>query len=94
MLETDIFDLLLSMLKLLLIILFISHWGACFWYFVGDGEQDQFGYSWIKNARLLDKSIYEKYISSLYYFITTMSTVITNYKYNTYLLNQRLVTEI
>jgi len=64
------------MLRLLLIILFISHWGACFWYYLGVNEQESSGVSWIDKAGLINTSIYEKYVTSLYFFITTMSTVI------------------
>jgi CRP-like cAMP-binding protein len=61
--------------KLLFIVLFIAHWGACFWFFIGYSEFYANGVSWLSHSDLLDKSEGDQYISSIYFYITTMTTV-------------------
>jgi len=75
-LMSETFTLLLSFGKLLLLILFIAHWGACFWYYIGDLEFSDSGQSWLLYSNLLDLPRSEQYITCLYFYITTMTTVI------------------
>jgi CRP-like cAMP-binding protein len=72
---SDFFNLMLQFIKLLFVVFFISHWGACFWYFIGINEQTQYGISWLSAVKILDKPYMEQYINAIYYFITTMTTV-------------------
>jgi CRP-like cAMP-binding protein len=72
---SDTFNIVIQFSKLLFIVLFIAHWGACFWYFLGISEYNEKGNSWISQANLINNSVYDQYISSIYYYITTMTTV-------------------
>jgi CRP-like cAMP-binding protein len=72
---SDSFNLIIQFSKLLFIVLFIAHWGACFWYFIGISEFNEKGTSWISESDLLNASTTDQYITSIYYFITTMTTV-------------------
>ena len=74
-LMSETFTLLLSFGKLLLIILFIAHWGACFWFYIGLSEFEATGQSWLVYSNMLDLSRSEQYITCLYFYITTMTTV-------------------
>ena len=65
-------------MKLLILTLFISHWQACVFYYVGLQEMDNSGRSWITESFLQDASLTERYVTSMYFAITTMTTVIYN----------------
>ena len=61
--------------KLILSVFFIAHWAACIWFYIGDQEGSFHPVTWITNINLQDKPLLEKYVTSLYWAITTMSTV-------------------
>lgn len=61
--------------KLLALVFFIAHWTACLWFFIGDQGSDIHPVTWITYINLQNSSIFEKYITSLYWAFTTMSTV-------------------
>mmetsp|Transcript_10690 Transcript_10690/g.20799 ORF Transcript_10690/g.20799 Transcript_10690/m.20799 type:complete len:606 (+) Transcript_10690:25-1842(+) len=62
------------LLKLLLSILIVIHFIACFWYFAA--RLDDFPYDcWIVQGGFMDKSIGSKYLTSFYWAFTTVSTV-------------------
>ncbi len=44
----------MNLLQLLVRILFLSHFIACFWFFIGDLTLSQQGTSWISLARIQD----------------------------------------
>lgn len=62
-------------LKLLLWVFFIAHWVACIWFYIGDTGLETHPVTWITHLDLQDKSTLEKYVTSLYWAFTTMSTV-------------------
>jgi len=65
-----------TLAKLFVEVLFVSHWGACFLYYVGELQCFYEGSCWLNNnQRLYDSDNYSKYISSLYFFIATMTCV-------------------
>jgi voltage-gated potassium channel Kch len=72
---TDTFNLVIQFIKLLVLVLLIAHWGACFWFLVGFSEWQNNGISWITEAQIQDAGTYVQYVNSLYFFITTMTTV-------------------
>ena len=61
--------------KLLTFVFFIAHWTACLWYFIGEQGIDSHPITWVSNLALQNKGAFEKYITSLYWAFTTMSTV-------------------
>lgn len=61
--------------KLLALVFFIAHWTACLWFFIGDQGIDTHPVTWITNINLQNKGFTEKYVTSLYWAFTTMSTV-------------------
>ena len=61
--------------KLISSILFIAHWTACIWFYIGDQGSDVHPVTWITAINMQDKGFTEKYITSLYWALTTMSTV-------------------
>lgn len=56
-------------------ITFIAHWIACFFYAIAEGDGDIESNSWINLANIKDKTIKTKYVFSLYWAFTTMTTV-------------------
>lgn len=61
--------------KLLALVMFIAHWTACLWFLIGDQDSESHPVTWVTNLNLQNKSFFEKYITSLYWALTTMSTV-------------------
>lgn len=48
---------------------------SCVFYFAGDYSESTYGYSWIASKSLLNSDLTTLYINSVYWAITTMSTV-------------------
>eukprot|EP01083_Nonionella_stella_P099945 281310_1 len=70
----------IRIVKLLLLVICFAHFSACLWFFIGDLSDDADGFSWISDINSVyggvkdeDKSI--QYIASLYFAISTLSTV-------------------
>jgi len=57
------------------VILFIAHWIACIFYAIGLSEIDSQPLCWLTIANIQDKELFDKYIISLYWAFTTMTTV-------------------
>ena len=68
---------LVQLIKLIIIILFIGHFFACFWHGLGLVEIYYFNRSdtWIHAKNLVNSDIYVKYIYSIYFLAATMITV-------------------
>ncbi len=64
----------IRMLHLVLGIFLIDHWVACFWFFIGEFAKGS-GESWFLSSSLQDASLTTKYLKSLYWSITTLTTV-------------------
>jgi len=69
MLKSEMF--LISIAPLYILILFISHTFACIWYFISDNDDPN---SWINLYGYSDESLFDRYISSLYFTYTTLTT--------------------
>lgn len=67
-------SILIRMLELLLIIFLIDHWIACLWFLIGRLTSLS-GESWLSNDNLLLESPTTQYLYSLYWSITTLTTV-------------------
>jgi len=65
---------LLGLLKMFLQLAFIGHLLGCVWMFVGLQNHNE-GVSWMKAKGIQDGSINLKYVVSIYYAFTTMTTV-------------------
>ena len=66
---------LLGFFKINLIILVIAHWIACVWHLVGLMELDQQPNTWMTKAEIVDLGWSERYVTSMYWAVTTMTTV-------------------
>jgi hyperpolarization activated cyclic nucleotide-gated potassium channel 2 len=65
----------LGFLKISLIILVIAHWIACIWHLIGSLELDSSPVTWMSRANITDASWSERYVTSIYWAVTTMITV-------------------
>jgi hypothetical protein len=69
------FSTLFVIFKLLAVIGFIAHWTACWFYFVSFEDSFFFQDVWIRHSKTIDMSVRERYVTSLYWALTTMTTV-------------------
>jgi len=65
----------LGFLKLAVLVLFISHWIACIWHLIGNLEAGHYPENWIYVYGIQDADFGMKYVSSVYWAISTMITV-------------------
>jgi hypothetical protein len=72
---SDMVNALLGFIKVILVILFIAHWIACLFYYIGSVELDYEPICWLTEAGFQDKNNFQKYVISLYWAFTTMTTV-------------------
>lgn len=66
------------LLKLLLVVFFIAHLTACFWFYISELESIDFPITWISTYEIYSKralNYNDFYIASLYWAFTTMTTV-------------------
>ena len=61
--------------KLIVSAVFVAHWFACIFHFIGVTERARGEENWIVNEGLQDASRSEMYITSVYWAMTTMTTV-------------------
>jgi hypothetical protein len=71
----ELLSSLLQFVKLFVMIVFIAHFVACAFWFIGSVEYHESGLGWIYFANLVDAEIAEQYIAALYWSFTTMCTV-------------------
>ena len=71
----DEFMILINLLKIMVRMLFIVHWLACFYWAVSYSELDSHYPNWISSNNLLEASLQKQYVTSLYWAIQTMCTV-------------------
>ena len=62
-------------LKCVLIIMFIAHWMACLVYYLGYEESFLFADAMLASSEILDMDLVEKYVTCLYFSLSTMTTV-------------------
>ena len=66
---------LFLILKLITVIAFIAHWTACWFYYVSFEESFNSYDAMILSTGTIDKTVSEQYMTSLYWALTTMTTV-------------------
>ncbi len=72
---SDAISALISFLKVIVVILLIAHWIACLFFYIGSVELYSYPVCWLTLANMQDAPTYDKYIISLYWAFTTMTTV-------------------
>jgi hypothetical protein len=66
---------MIIVLRCFVIIFLISHWTACGMYYIGFESTFDFGDNYLTHADILDMSVEEKYITALYWSLSTITTV-------------------
>jgi hypothetical protein len=72
---SDMINAIIGFLKVILVIMFIAHWIACVFYYIGSMELETEPVCWLTVAKVQDKDNFDKYVISLYWAFTTMTTV-------------------
>ena len=72
---TETLTTIVDSLKLLTIILYVCHWLACTFFFVGSFESASEPIWWITKNNIIDEDLWTQYSTSFYWAITTMATV-------------------
>jgi len=68
-------NVIIKFFKLVVLLLFLAHWMACFFFLVGSSQLTEYEHSWIKIMDIEDSSHTRQYVTSLYWAFTTMTTV-------------------
>jgi len=64
--------------KVIFLIFFVTHWAACLWYAIGSRVVDEPDTTWVETYvadRFGPEAISERYLISIYFALTTMTTV-------------------
>lgn len=72
---SETLNVIIKFVKLIILITFIAHWIACFFYYVGSTECVTHEDCWPITNNVQDKPVKTRYIFSLYWAFTTMTTV-------------------
>jgi Ion transport protein len=72
---SDTINAILGFFKVITVILFIAHWIACIFYYIGASQLDSEPLCWLSIANMQDAETVDKYVISLYWAFTTMTTV-------------------
>ncbi len=72
---SDLFNNLIKFSKLFISIIFLAHWMACLFYLISREDSSEKRETWIVVFNVVNRSLYDKYVTSLYWAITTMITV-------------------
>jgi hyperpolarization activated cyclic nucleotide-gated potassium channel 2 len=69
------FSTIFVALKLLMMVGFIAHWTACWFHYISYENAFVFHDVWLRTFGHIDASTDERYVASLYWALTTMTTV-------------------
>ncbi len=72
---SGVINAVLKFFKLFASVLLLAHWMACIFYLVGQMESENYPNSWIVMCEIVNMPLYDRYVTSLYWAITTMLTV-------------------
>ena len=72
---SDVLRGIIGLLKLLVFILFVAHWIACFWHLIGLYQEKFTPTTWLWIYNLQNEEWFTRYIASLYWAVTTMIIV-------------------
>jgi hypothetical protein len=64
-----------GVLRVLFLLFGVTHWGACAWYIIGCSPDEEGEDSWVQHYIHDIQSLYVRYTYSLYFTLTTMTTV-------------------
>ena len=70
---SSVVDGIISFIKLALTILFLAHFLACFWHLMAISMNE--AENWLISLGMQDASTFDRYVTSLYWAVTTMITV-------------------
>ena len=73
--NSNIYQSIKSLVSLLLYIIFLAHIAACIWHFVGTNPINDPDETWIIKFGFEFSSLWERYVASLFWAVTTMLTV-------------------
>jgi hypothetical protein len=65
----------LRMATFLSAVLLLLHWAACLFYFVADSAEQDGETTWIEKAGIENEPLMARYVTALYWSVTSMSTV-------------------
>jgi hypothetical protein len=71
---SDFFNSSIKVANIFINIVFLAHWMACIFYLFGREENS--AQSWIVKCEIQDLPLFDQYVTSLYWAITTMITVL------------------
>ena len=69
------FNAILAFIRLCFLMICIAHWFACVWHLVAVYEETDYPVTWLNTLGLANADWTERYVTSLYWAITTMITV-------------------
>lgn len=69
------FNAILAFIRLCFLIIIIAHWFACGWHLLAQYEENSYPVTWLSIAGVDGDDWVTRYITSLYWAITTMITV-------------------
>lgn len=72
---TPTFNAFLALIRLSFLIVCIAHWCACGFHLVATFEDTMFPMTWIRMLRLENEDWSTRYITSIYWALTTMTTI-------------------
>eukprot|EP00919_Chromeraceae_sp_WS-2016_P060587 GHVR01143899.1.p1 GENE.GHVR01143899.1~~GHVR01143899.1.p1 ORF type:complete len:227 (+),score=24.06 GHVR01143899.1:586-1266(+) len=70
--DSRILVFLLEFVKMIAVVYFVAHWSACFFFAIGVSSDNL---SWVEDQKLTSSSLSKQYVASLYWSITTITTV-------------------
>ncbi|KAF4661233.1 Potassium voltage-gated channel sub H member 5 [Perkinsus chesapeaki] len=73
--QSEIWWIVLGVLKLVSALLVMCHWGACLWWLIGKLSLRDYELSWITELDMADASQIHQYVAALYFMTTTLTTV-------------------
>lgn len=65
---------IINLMRVIIVVTFVGHWMACLFFQIGSFEMENDEENWIVLRGLHEKEPDEKYITSLYWAFTTMTT--------------------
>jgi len=65
----------MALLKVMLVIFYIVHWAACFFFFIADLERYNGNPNWIEIFKIDQLDPIDQYFASAHWALTTMTTV-------------------
>ncbi|KAF4672364.1 hypothetical protein FOL46_009073 [Perkinsus olseni] len=73
--QSEIWWIILGVLKLVSALLVMCHWGACLWWLVGKLSIEDHDISWITAMDMVDATRAQQYVAAMYFMTTTLTTV-------------------